>query len=377
MTTATATNTNLLPSKSKSIIILPVTSSPSSSYSFSSTLSIQSSKLILGSGSNSVVVPLTSSTKLDVSSSFTTETQSHSRSSQESSKLITKISQMRTGVTTKSGPATSSRFGTGSTNRPTRSTLTIGPPSQIQPSNDVPNLSAPLNSNTISKISPSPQTNVPMTQQQEKYIKASQSNNAVPLVDSNGKVQAYVVSTSDELLYLFRPSDDSTLISSILDLITSNGRPLSKTISLCFVVPDNFTAQETTENKLDCKKTKRNGCLAFNSNETQEWECEDRSLQERTINEQNVVCGDTPHLTSFAILLSSSTVSSGLCQTPSKTLLWVSLALLILVMITSAVVILLFIVNQTCTRLVYGNMAYEGVEFKRKFRKINRQAIDR
>eukprot|EP01103_Thecamoeba_quadrilineata_P010141 TRINITY_DN2108_c0_g1_i3.p1 TRINITY_DN2108_c0_g1~~TRINITY_DN2108_c0_g1_i3.p1 ORF type:complete len:793 (-),score=84.64 TRINITY_DN2108_c0_g1_i3:43-2421(-) len=204
------------------------------------------------------------------------------------------------------------------------------------------------------------------TDQQNQYKAIGWSTDFFQVLeDSEGQARAYIKSSSEELLYELGTLDDPAIISSVLELVTVNGQALSRTITLCFVVADDFVPQETTQDKLDCKIVKRNGCLAYHSSETKEWECQDRSLEEKELNGKKTVCGDTPHLTSFAVLLSSSTVSTGLCQSHSRTLVWLSLALLILAIVLSVVVTILFLTNQTCARLIYGKLSYEDVEFKK------------
>lgn len=65
-------------------------------------------------------------------------------------------------------------------------------------------------------------------------------------------------------------------------------------------------------------------CLGFYDVERMEWRCQDRCLQE----ENGLLCGETDHLTSFALLLGAGTSDCG-SNEMDMTLFWLSVALLI------------------------------------------------
>jgi hypothetical protein len=74
-------------------------------------------------------------------------------------------------------------------------------------------------------------------------------------------------------------------------------------------------------------------CLGYFDTKKQKWRCEDCSLKRQTSKEgQSVICGRTPHLTSFALLL---TGNSGGCgeQQMDKVLSWLSLAFICLAIV--------------------------------------------
>ena len=94
---------------------------------------------------------------------------------------------------------------------------------------------------------------------------------------------------------------DVTVVGESGELITSFDDP----IELCF---------ETDQNEGDV-------CLGF-YNENEEWECEDYCLQSTS----DGVCGETDHLTSFALLLDSSAGSSDKCGSASTDYTYVYLS---------------------------------------------------
>eukprot|EP01103_Thecamoeba_quadrilineata_P010143 TRINITY_DN2108_c0_g1_i5.p1 TRINITY_DN2108_c0_g1~~TRINITY_DN2108_c0_g1_i5.p1 ORF type:complete len:737 (-),score=49.30 TRINITY_DN2108_c0_g1_i5:469-2679(-) len=92
------------------------------------------------------------------------------------------------------------------------------------------------------------------TNQQNQYKAIGWSTDFFQVLeDSEGQPRVYIKSSPGELLYELGTLDDPVIISSVLELVTVNGQALSRTITLCFVVADDFVPQETTQDKLDCK----------------------------------------------------------------------------------------------------------------------------
>ena len=104
-----------------------------------------------------------------------------------------------------------------------------------------------------------------------------------------------------------------------INMVDGNGVPITQLeapLIICFVPPNN---------------TKSNYCLGYYSVRDAKWVCEDECLLS---NKNGLWCGQTDHLTNFALLLSSvnkGQKESNPCQSVSQsdTLAWISLGLVI------------------------------------------------
>jgi hypothetical protein len=124
----------------------------------------------------------------------------------------------------------------------------------------------------------------------------------------------------------------------------------------------------------DTKKNEK-VCLSFYDPSSDKWKCEDKCLT--TINSkgadhadwQNLLCGETDHLTSFALLLlGKEEEDQNLCQTSrSETLAWISMGMVagaILAVALGVIIIELYIrwkhyrFNQFIERTLEGNKDY-------------------
>jgi len=74
---------------------------------------------------------------------------------------------------------------------------------------------------------------------------------------------------------------------------------------------------------LAANQTTDNACLSYYDEKRQEWVCEDKCLRE----EGGFYCGDTSHLTSFALLLSGG--GGNACEDPDYLYSWISLGFII------------------------------------------------
>merc|ERR1739848_505405 len=66
-------------------------------------------------------------------------------------------------------------------------------------------------------------------------------------------------------------------------------------------------------------------CLGFFNVKTQEWECEDECLTK----EGNTFCGDTDHLTSFALLLGGANGSDGCGSNDDFVIAYISIGFIV------------------------------------------------
>ena len=92
-------------------------------------------------------------------------------------------------------------------------------------------------------------------------------------------------------IFDFQEPEGAEIVSSVFDirLVDVNGEEINfdGSATLCFDIlnPDQVS--------------KKRSCLSFFNEEKQEWECEDKCLEE---NENGQFCGSTSHFTDFAIL---------------------------------------------------------------------------
>lgn len=160
--------------------------------------------------------------------------------------------------------------------------------------------------------------NLPVTSAEGRRI----AEVTIPPVD--GDATLVVVETPDNLL----PDKGEPVTAAInVVVLTSEGELTqfdADPVTLCFFNVD------TTEDR----------CLAF-INDAGEWECEDFCL---SAGKDNSVCGDSDHLTNFAILLDTRGGSDSRCDSSSLDLsfVWASTALVV-----AAIILVLF------TGLVY------------------------
>eukprot|EP01103_Thecamoeba_quadrilineata_P020538 TRINITY_DN8874_c0_g1_i1.p1 TRINITY_DN8874_c0_g1~~TRINITY_DN8874_c0_g1_i1.p1 ORF type:complete len:249 (-),score=23.22 TRINITY_DN8874_c0_g1_i1:182-928(-) len=91
-------------------------------------------------------------------------------------------------------------------------------------------------------------------QEAEKYKEVNNNQGPKQLVDENGEVQVFVTPTlSQPLAYRFVEPNEPNLISRAVEVVTLSGDKLNESISLCFVVADDFIPERTLSNAPDCK----------------------------------------------------------------------------------------------------------------------------
>ena len=111
--------------------------------------------------------------------------------------------------------------------------------------------------------------------------------------------------------------------SYVLDLTLSDpqGQPITKLefpLTICLSVPNT-----TKDEKL---------CLGYFDEHSGEWRCEDNCLSSpNTTSDNEFLCGETDHLTNFALLLFGGEGGGGLCHSASEnyTLSWVSFGMVV------------------------------------------------
>jgi len=107
-------------------------------------------------------------------------------------------------------------------------------------------------------------------------------------------------------------SAESDLKSAVVDIVlVVDGQivtDLSEPLEICLTFVDDPVGLDDL-------------CLSYFDVDRQEWRCEDSSL---TTNAAGQMCGTTPHLTSFALLLGGDIGSTG-AYFPQETIAWISL----------------------------------------------------
>ena len=118
-------------------------------------------------------------------------------------------------------------------------------------------------------------------------------------------------------------SNGQALVSSILEitLVDNEGTfvtQLDSPLTICLAL-----ANET-------KKTERI-CLSYYDEQRGKWRCEDNCLVTNRTREDNLLCGQTDHLTNFALLLSAKGSQADPCQSnqADTTLSWLSFGLIL------------------------------------------------
>lgn len=126
------------------------------------------------------------------------------------------------------------------------------------------------------------------------------------------------------------PVVDITLRSEEGKLIEELNRPLT----IC--LPVNPGVGNGTSKK----------CLGYFDTKKQKWKCEDCSLKKKSSEGgQSFVCGTTPHLTSFALLLTGKADACG-DQPIDKVLSWLSLAFVCLAIVIFLISVVLIEIRQ-------------------------------
>jgi hypothetical protein len=114
-----------------------------------------------------------------------------------------------------------------------------------------------------------------------------------------------------------------SIAGAILDinLIDSNGvsvTQLDSPLTICLATPNKT-------------KNTKGICLSFYNEAKAKWQCVDRCLTRPDANDDGLFCGQTDHLTNFALLLGGNVGGGDPCSSASgdNTLSWISLALII------------------------------------------------
>jgi len=217
--------------------------------------------------------------------------------------------------------------------------------------------------------SPSDQTRDPQKESKKEYQRIDPRDGIQDLLNSKGEKIGLIdasssFSDSEQILYKVSKSTDSNLVSAIVEIITLSGKQPSDKIIICLKVTDDYENKVSSMEKKNpphhCQETEVNSCLAYREEESKEFECEDSSLEEKEIGGDRFLCGKTPHLTSFGVLLSTSSTNE--CEP----YMWVSLALLIAAIVLSILFIVLGVTYQPLIRVIYGKEGYSQVEFRDK-----------
>jgi len=106
-----------------------------------------------------------------------------------------------------------------------------------------------------------------------------------------------------------------TTKSAVVDItLMVDGKIITKLkepVEICLAYSDSLSTSPPTSDL----------CLAFYDEKCKDWKCEDEDVQSNSIGQ---LCGDTPHLTSFALLLGGGVGECGE-YFPHRTIAWLSL----------------------------------------------------
>ena len=116
-------------------------------------------------------------------------------------------------------------------------------------------------------------------------------------------------------------SNQPGLVSSILNITLSDGQgnaitQLDSPLTICLAYPNSTKKDQKV-------------CLGYYDENRNKWKCEDECLTvpKSGMNRENLLCGQTDHLTSFALLLFGKDEEYPCKSDPDKTLAWISLGM--------------------------------------------------
>ena len=177
-----------------------------------------------------------------------------------------------------------------------------GPPPSVVPS--VPPPPAPV---------PTPPPTIPPTFNPSPPVSMVASTNATTTVTQGGSTVGTVTvppgaggSSSAKTVVLVGPTSQSTI-----DMATNPSIVLSVTVEVTLTTTDGDIIQPAQPIEICLPGTQtKNRCLGYldQSKNPPQWVCEDNCLSS---NGNGLVCGTTPHLTSFAILFSGTSCGGG------------------------------------------------------------------
>jgi len=165
------------------------------------------------------------------------------------------------------------------------------------------------------------------------------------------------------------------VVSTIVDLRALPGRTSGSTqldhpIEICLKVNHIPPPPPPQSLNFQCKKEeKKSLCLAF-INKKAQFECVDSHLRTNSSGGNQLKCGTTNHLTSFGVLLSSS--SGTTCS--SSPLFWVALSLLLYVILMFILILLAEWRLKIFKRLILGDTGMKNWEFRQQIEERKRQS---
>ena len=304
--------------------------SPSDSVSPSVTLSSSQSSSISGSPSASPSEEFSKSNTKTISPSISiilslSISQSNTGSSSLSSSIsASKSSSISLSVSTSISSKTSSTI------------LVIEPPIPISEI-------ITLSSSTTKSSTPNPSISKSCTSCFEEIIYNNENpnnsdyideNDSILIENSNGNIVGSVSNIFNEnennqnLEVIIKIIDSPSIIpprgtSDVVDIsvFDENGNPITKfnnNIEIC--LQSSIYDDDSDKNK---------ECLSYFDESKQEWICEDRCLKSKS---NNMQCGDTDHLTNFALLLDTGGGNGDPCDSDDNkipVLFWVSIGCII------------------------------------------------
>eukprot|EP01101_Sappina_pedata_P011014 TRINITY_DN711_c0_g1_i8.p1 TRINITY_DN711_c0_g1~~TRINITY_DN711_c0_g1_i8.p1 ORF type:complete len:578 (+),score=102.22 TRINITY_DN711_c0_g1_i8:110-1843(+) len=166
-----------------------------------------------------------------------------------------------------------------------------------------------------------------------------------------------------------KDGEEPQVISAVIDItVPKEQRKLDKPLKLCFTVDKKALPekkQSHTPNGGCTKETVEKACLSYLNDKT--FECVDDDIESEgslaANKSKQVVCGYTPHLSSFAILLSASSESS--CA-DNQAYFYTAIGLIGLTVLAIIVFLLLEWKLMPLKKMVLGEAAYKTHAFRKE-----------
>lgn len=176
--------------------------------------------------------------------------------------------------------------------------------------------------------------------------------NIIDVFDESGNIIATIIVNEQGILQVSVGTQTSnSAVSSVLDinLYDNFGNLIQpkNDISICLKSDDGTKGDES--------------CLGYFNEIKNKWECEDYCLKEKS---NNFLCGETDHLTNFAVLF-SGTGRNGKCvsDTIDYTIIYLSIAFAAL-MLLFIIFILIASYTKIGTKLLFGNESYRVYQLR-------------
>ena len=159
------------------------------------------------------------------------------------------------------------------------------------------------------------------------------SNSVVELTNSRGDLLGSLLIP----LNLTSQSDTTLTVFYAKNIPSVNGEALASPVLNITLLDNEGTFVTQLDSPLTIclahlNETKKEGvCLSYYDEQKSKWRCEDECLVTNRSRKDNLLCGQTDHLTNFALLLNGKESRTDLCQSSQQdnTLSWVSFGMVL------------------------------------------------